>query len=318
MTWIDLHCDTIYELMRCKDAQSLRNNTLSVDAEGLRRAKSAAQFFAMFVYAEDFRKQDCINWDKAYQHALAMLVRAKDEVKANADVLAMARNASELRHNMSVGKVSAFLTVEEGGILNGKMERLEALYIEGVRLITLTWNYENSIGYPNRMQQGLKPFGFEVIAEMNRKGMIIDVSHLSDGGFWDVVKYSRAPIVASHSNARALCPHPRNLTDEMIRVLAGKGGIAGVNFYPYFLNGKEQAGVEELVQHIRHMFRVGGEDFVALGTDFDGFDDATNELDHVSKLSILYEALKKSGFQERQLEKFCYGNAERVIRDVCR
>lgn len=315
MSWIDLHCDTIFELMRRGNGEGLCSNSLSVDIEGLRQVGSAAQFFAAFIYAGG------IDWNRAYTYALEMLDFVKKELAEHCDDLAFAGDLTGLHNNMAAGKISAFLTIEEGGILDGKMERLEELYRAGVRLMTLTWNYENCIGYPNSrdekiMMKGLKPFGFEVIAEMNRKGMLIDVSHLSDGGFWDIIKYSKAPVVASHSNARALCPHPRNLSDEMIRVLAGKGGIAGVNFYPYFLNGSDRAGVDDLVRHIKYMYRIGGEDVIALGTDFDGFDDAINELDGIGKLPILSDALSKQGFIERQLEKFCYGNAERVIREV--
>ncbi len=323
MPWIDLHCDTFFELMRRNNGENLCKNSLSVNIEGMRKAGSVAQFFAAFIYGEAFLESGQIAWSAAYQHAKEMLQYAKQEILSNADVLAFAGNTTDLHNNLSDKKISAFLTIEEGGILDGKMERLDELYREGVRLITLTWNFESCIGYPNSredkmMMKGLKPFGFDVIAEMNRIGMLIDVSHLSDGGFWDVIKYSKSPVVASHSNARALCAHPRNLSDEMIRVLAGKGGVAGVNFYPYFLNGAEHAGVDDLVHHIKHMYQVGGEDVIALGTDFDGFDDAENEVGSVRQLNLLYQALERAGFTERQLEKFCYGNAERVIRDVCR
>ena len=121
--------------------------------------------------------------------------------------------------------------MEEGGVLNEKQERLEELYRLGIRLITLTWNYENCLGYPNSrdgevMNRGLKAFGLEIVERMNALGMLVDVSHLSDGGFWDCIRVSRAPIIASHSNARALCGVPRNLTDDMLRALAEKGGAA--------------------------------------------------------------------------------------------
>ncbi len=321
--------------MRQGEKENLRANHLCVDIEKLKQAGSIAQFFAAFIYAGDFQVGDgednvemsnCISsvkidWDGAYAHALDILRYAKKEFSEHSNDISFAGNSMDLQKNLMNKKISAFLTIEEGGILDGKMERLEALYREGVRLITLTWNYENCIGYPNSrnekiMMKGLKPFGFELISEMNRKGMLIDVSHLSDGGFWDVIKYSKSPVVASHSNARALCSHPRNLSDEMIRVLAGKGGVAGVNFYPYFLNGSERAGVDDLVRHIKHMYQVGGEDFIALGTDFDGFDDGVNEIKHIGQLDVLYQALRKAGFTARQLEKFCHGNAERVIQEA--
>ncbi|MEE1315131.1 MAG: dipeptidase [Faecalimonas sp.] len=317
MSWIDLHCDTIYELERQGKKQSLQKNSLCIDLAGLQQAGVIAQCFAAFVNKQEFVGENA--YAQGYQYALRLLRRAKYELAEHTGILALADGPGRLQKNMEDGKISVVLTVEEGGILEGKAERLEALHAEGVRMLTLTWNWENCIGYPNSreekvMASGLKPFGFEVIARMNQMGMLIDVSHLSDGGFWDVIKYSKEPVLASHSNARALCAHPRNLTDEMIRMLAGKGGIAGVNFYPYFLNGTKRAGLEELVYHILYMYRLGGEEFVALGTDFDGFSDAVNEIGHVRELGLLYEALKKKGLRERQLDKFCYGNALRLLK----
>lgn len=192
----------------------------------------------------------------------------------------------------------------------------------GIRLITLTWNYENCIGYPNSpdaqvMGKGLKQFGFSVVEEMNRIGMIIDVSHLSEGGFWDVVSHSKTPPVASHSNARALRNHPRNLSDEQIRALAEKGGIAGLNFYQEFLGKSGSCLIEEMVSHVRHMYQKGGEEVIAIGTDFDGFGGAEKmEIEDIGAMPLLYDALGKAGFTGRQREKIWYGNAKRVIDTV--
>lgn len=166
------------------------------------------------------------------------------------------------------------------------------------------------------MKSGLKPFGFEVIERMNELGMVIDVSHLSDGGFWDVIRTSKTPIVASHSNARSLCNHPRNLTDEMIKALAEKGGVASVNFYPYFLHPSGKAGIEEIICHVNHLVNIGGIESVAIGTDFDGFDDGELKLTHVRQMEQLWNALKKSGFSEFQIDKIWSGNALRVIKEI--
>ena len=165
------------------------------------------------------------------------------------------------------------------------------------------------------MQKGLKPFGFEVVEQMNSLGMLIDVSHLSDGGFWDVLSTSSKPIVASHSNARALCEHPRNLTDDMIRALAEKGGVIGLNFYPYFVNPAGHASVSALAEHALHLFYIGGEDSVAIGTDFDGFDGVEIlEIEKAEEMERLWEALKAKGFTEAQIERIAYGNVKRVLQ----
>ena len=317
MKVIDLHCDTLWLMWRDKEIH-LKRNACCIDVEKLRVADSLAQFFACFVYKDWYQGER--GYDEAYGDVFRMIKLGKQEVEANFEHLALAGDLTELQRNCQNGKRSAVFTLEEGGVLNGHLERLEQLYEAGIRLITLTWNYENCIGYPNSrelrvMQKGLKPFGIEVVERMNELGMMIDVSHLSDGGFWDVLKYSKRPFVASHSNARELCNHPRNLSDEMIKALAEKGGVVGVNFYPYFLNTEGKGTVENIAEHIMHMYKIGGEDVVAIGTDFDGFDEGESEVAHIGELEKVYTAVKKRGLTERQIEKIWSGNAMRVMKN---
>ncbi len=319
MNLIDLHCDTAFMMSIAKEEVELRKNKLCVDLERMKEAGSMAQFFASFIHMKYFDG----DFDRAYEAALAMLRRTKIEINKNSDMISLATNYEEVMKNHNSGLMSGVLTVEEGGIIHGKMERLEELYREGVRLITLTWNFENCFGYPNSddaelMNKGLKPFGIEAVEHMNELGMLVDVSHLSDGGFWDVMKYSKKPAIASHSNARRECGHRRNLTDEMIRALAEKGGISGLNFYPAFLSDEGKANVDDIVRHMVHMYHVGGEEFVAIGTDFDGFEGAVDGLEHMGKMPEFYEALRKRKFTDSQIEKFCYKNALRVIKEVCK
>ena len=318
MNLIDMHCDTIF-LMEREEGHKLKKNTLCVDLEKMKQVECMAQFFACFIYMNELTGGD--RFLKGYQRALNMIQRGKQEFSDNADQISLVRNYEELMKNHRAGKMSAFLTIEEGGIIANDMKRLEYLYDEGIRLMTLLWNGENCIGYPNSrdtevMNKGLKPFGVEVVERMNELGMIIDVSHLSDGGFWDVIKYSKKPVVASHSNARTLCSHPRNLTNDMIKALAKNGGVSGINFYPAFLNGTTKAGIDDLIRHIEHMYYVGGEDFVAIGTDFDGFDDGECDIKNIGDMNYLYEALKKRKYNDDQIEKFWYKNALRVIKET--
>ena len=320
MRLIDMHCDTIFELFRRRDTKmELGKNSLCVDIEKMKKADSMAQFFACFIYMKMFQGED--RFSKGYQYALDMISYAKEEFDKYPEEIALAKSYEELLRNERIGKMSAFLTVEEGGIVENDMDRLDHLYEEGIRLMTLLWNEENCMGYPNSrdgevMKKGLKPFGIETVERMNELGMLIDVSHMSDGGFWDVLRYSKEPVVASHSNARTLCNHPRNLTDEMIRALSDHGGVAGLNLYPYFINENGKANIDDLIRHIEHMFYVGGEDFVAIGTDFDGFDEGELELQNIGEMRCLYDALKKRKFNDGQIEKFWHGNAMRVIREV--
>lgn len=219
------------------------------------------------------------------------------------------------------GKCATLLTVEDGAVIR-EMDMLYHLHSLGVRLVTLTWNFENSIGYPNHAdhdltRRGLKPFGRDVVAEMNRLGMLVDVSHLSDGGFYDVAETSTKPFVASHSCARSLAHHPRNLTDEMIRILADHGGICGVNFYPPFLtdDGRHISRISDMCRHVEHLRQVGGEDILALGSDFDGIEGAL-EIAGPQDMEKLFEALRHDyGYTENMLEKLAYRNAERVLQD---
>lgn len=316
MKFIDLHCDTIWMLMR-QTHENLKSNSFCVDVDKLRQAESMVQFFACFIYMDGIAGENC--WDRGYELALNMIQKGKEEFFKCRDDISLALEFKDVVGNKENGKISAFLTVEEGGILNGHLDRLDQLHGEGVRLVTLTWNRENCIGFPNSretntMQKGLKPFGIEVVEHMNDLGMLIDVSHLSDGGFWDVLRHSKKPIVASHSNARSLCNHPRNLTDEMIRAVAECGGIIGTNLYPYFIQENGKATVETIGDHISYMYKIGGEDVLAIGTDFDGFDEGELELTHIGEMGKLYEEVKKRGFSERQMEKIWSGNALRILK----
>lgn len=311
MKLIDLHCDTF---LRCVDSEGkikLGRNDLCIDVQKLRKAGSLAQFFAMYVdLAKDAQPLD---------RCLDMVDCFYNEIKENSKHIAFAGNISDMEKNSAEGKVSAFLAVEEGEAIEGKLSNLRNLYRLGVRLITLTWNYPNCIGYPNAewvyKDKGLTPFGEEVVAEMNRLGMIIDVSHLSDKGFYDVARLSEKPFVASHSNAREVEGHARNLTDDMLVVLAEKGGVTGINFEPSFLGG--EGTLEAMAKHISHMKNVAGIDVIAIGTDFDGTSHLT-AIKNIGDMGLLCDALSKSGFSSEDIDKIMYKNTKRIIREVLR
>ena len=160
-----------------------------------------------------------------------------------------------------------------------------------------------------------KPLGIEAVQEMNRLGILVDVSHLSDAGFWDVQKYSKKPFVASHSNARSVTGHPRNLTDEMIRAVAESGGIIGLNFAPDFLGEGGASRVSDMARHVLHIREKGGSGVLALGSDFDGIG-GTLEIGGPDQFVLLWEALRKAGMSETELEGMWYGNGARVLREV--
>jgi len=309
MRLIDMHCDTILKCVDVKGAVKLGENDLCIDIQKLKKAGSLAQFFAMYV--------DLDKYTKPYDRCMDMIDAFYNEIEENSTDIAFAGSIKDLDNNRSEGKMSAFLTVEEGGVIEGKLRNLKNLHKMGVRLITLTWNYPNCIGYPNFQweykDKGLTSFGEEVVAEMNRLGMLIDVSHLSDQGFYDVLRLSASPFVASHSCARSVTGHYRNLTDDMLIKLSEKGGVTGLNIEPDFLG--DHGSIDAMVRHISHMKNAAGIEVIALGTDFDGTNHTTAIKD-IGSIDILFDALKKAGFSSLDIEKIMYKNAERVIRDV--
>lgn len=335
MKFVDMHCDTLTSLYKNPVSGSLKQNRLSVDLDRLKKNGRVIQFFACFVNLKDFMKKcmekssgpDTYDLDSAYEYVCTVLDRFDDFTTDNKVLCRLVKTPDDIDAVLySEGKeqtalpVGAVLTVEEGGILDGSMERLESLFHRGVRLITLTWNYVNCMGYPNCAEpaansKGLTSFGFQVVRRMEELGMIVDVSHMSDGGFFDVAKTMKKPFVASHSNARALCAHPRNLTDEMLKILGEHGGVAGLNFCPGFLDQKNGCTLEAMTAHVRHIIHVAGEDAAALGTDFDGISGKL-AITGTDQMYLLHQALESCGLPERVIDKVWYGNAVRVMKDV--
>lgn len=311
MNAIDLHCDTMSKLVEAGPDIILRENALNVDIRKLQAGNFTAQFFALFI--------DMAKTENPLEYCLRMVDRFHQELAANQDAIRLATNHAELLKNQSEGKLSAFLTIEEGGALKGSLSNLQNFYRLGVRLLTLTWNYPNELGFPNALvdcrDKGLTEFGREVVVEMNRLGMLIDVSHLSDQGFYDVAETSRHPFIASHSNARAITGHARNLTDEMIRLLAERGGVTGLTFARAFLADPPSSQVEDIVRHAKHIYQVGGIDVIALGSDFDGTKPPMEVADS-SEIGKLIAGLTQAGFSDGEVEKICFGNAMRLICQV--
>ena len=317
MRLVDFHCDTILRLVNGSATGDLMKNDGHLDLERLKTIGALAQFFAVFIDWED----EAVKPDP-FGYAINAIQYFKSQVEIYQDQIGIAHNLNEILQLEKEKRLAGIITIEEGAILEGKMDRLEKLYQEGVRLITLTWNYENSLGYPNAkdpilMEKGLKPFGKNVVERMNELGMIVDVSHLSDGGFWDVVEISKKPFIASHSNARAIKDVTRNLTDPMIRAVADQGGVIGLNFCPFFLNKENHETVDSLVQHLIHIIDQGGIGVAAIGTDFDGIG-GKMDLAHVGEMERLVQGLRKAGVSSSSIDKIFCENGLRVIRDTMR
>lgn len=324
MKYIDLHCDTLMKLVLSDENIDLASNDkTSVDFKRLKEGNAMAQFFAIFLPDEEtygYYKKEPVPDDEYILKAVNIL---KESVGRNSDIIEMAFNADDIERNQKNNKMSAILTIEDGRSIDGKLEKIKKYYDMGIRLITLTWNYENSLGFPNSndpemMNKGLKPFGREAVEYMNELGILVDVSHLSDGGFYDVANISKKPFIASHSNARGISPHRRNLTDDMIRIIGEKGGVIGLNFCASFLNENAQgpnSTIEMMIKHLNYIRNVGGEDVLALGTDLDGIE-GNLEIDSCNKMPLLFDVLEKAGWSSKLIEKFAYENSLRVIKET--
>lgn len=322
MKIIDLHCDTIMHLYQGKHLKRMEDS--HVDLEKLQRGGCMAQCFAIFVptgpTAERMKLQDTPEeyFEKAYR-------AYQRELALNRDIIAPACSTADILANAAAGKMSAILTVEDGVTLRGKLENVEEYYRRGVRMVALTWNYENSLGYPQstdpeRHARGLKPFGIEAVRRMNELGIAVDVSHLSEGGFWDVVRHSSKPFIASHSCCRAMQNIPRNLSDDQICAIGESGGIIGINFANDFLHPVADrrydrlTAVTEVVRHLDHMSRLAGMDAVAIGSDHDGISSELEWGDY-GGMPLLVEGIVKK-FGSYNAEKICSGNALRALRDI--
>lgn len=320
MKVIDFHCDTLSRLLHTQREgapESLLRNRMHVDLEKLARGGYLLQCFAVFV--------DLDETADPLAAAIGQIGLFYREMELYPGRIAPVRSWSDLEENRREGRMSAMLTAEEGSICRGDPAILRALYDLGVRIMTLTWNYENELGFPNdpaanraETERGLKRRGVEIVAEMERLGMIVDVSHLSDAGFWDVCRCAKRPFIASHSNARAVCGHVRNLTDDMLRAIADRGGLTGINYCADFLDpGPDPAlhsgTVALIAEHITHIRRVGGIDMIALGSDFDGIDRAP-EMRDCSQLGMLATELHRRGFTDDEIEKVFCGNALRLLK----
>lgn len=317
MRFVDLHCDSVFEMyLQKKNLDELGGH---INLDKLRRGGVRLQCFAAFVATHECAQRNGVKLG-AYELFNAMCDIFDEQMKRCAAEIAPVRRYADIENNLRAGKISALLTVEDTVALDSELERVDEMYSRGVRMAALTWNYENSLGYPNSPDaalhaRALKPFGIAAIERMDELGIIVDVSHLSEGGFWDVARRTRKPFIASHSCARALCDHSRNLTDAQLRAVAERGGVVGVNFYSAFLNGSEEYTPNaDIVRHMDYIRRKAGVETVALGSDFDGID-CKLELGDCTGLEKLAGEMERC-FTDDEIDLICGKNALRVFKDT--
>lgn len=298
----DAHCDTMCRLL--EKGQSLENASGMVSSPMMREYKSYIQVFAAWVDGKNPLMQ-------------AIMLRDKFMTETKNSSLKVIDSRGALEDISTNGGYGAILALENGSALCGSIEMVDVLYRLGFRLITLTWNGSNELGFGavESNGDGLTPFGKEVVKRMNALGMIIDVSHLSEKGFWDVAECSEMPFVASHSNAKAICNHPRNLSDEQIKEIIYRRGVIGINLYDSFLSDDGNSDINKVIEHIEHIMSLGGENSIGIGTDFDGIPKSAKGLENVSCLRKLANELSILGYSEEQIDKIMYCNFERLFME---
>lgn len=292
----DAHCDT---LCHARDfGKSLKTNDCHVDIERMNKYKSYTQVFACFI--------DPIYKSCAAERTLSLIDTYHEHTKT------------------LPGNIRTILSIEGGeGIYS--LSALRNFYRLGVRIIALTWNYSNHIasGAAEADEtRGLTEFGRQVIAEMNSLGMLADVSHLNDKSFYDIADYMDKPIIASHSNSRAVCrtkavcPVERNLTDDQFRIICKSEGCVGINFCPDFLSESGRADIDDIMRHIEHFMSLGGENHIGIGADFDGVDRLPDGINGCQDLYKVFDRLLQLNYTDEQVEKISHKNFERVMKNA--
>ena len=306
---IDLHCDTMMQLLDHPDSGDLYRNTWKIDIEKLQKAHSKIQDFALFINMGET--------NDPYGRYEEMRNLCVSQIHNYGEHIQHVLSYQDVESVYETGKIGALMSIEEGGVLGGDLDKLKQAYQDGVRLITLTWNYPNGLGEPHCGEQHKKltSKGVEFVEAMQDLGIIVDCSHLNDAGTEQLGDILDVPFVASHSNAREVTAHTRNLPDNLIKLIADKGGVIGLNFAQSFLGTSPISRIEDIVKHGLYLINKGGEDVVALGTDFDGIKPDT-EIKDTSEMYRLYDAFKEAGLSEEQCEKLFWKNADRLLKEI--
>lgn len=305
----DAHCDTI---SRCwREYEGLDCNSGMISLERTAGFGRYCQFFALWT-ADGFTGyppgNDSVEW--AYH---ALLRCFKDQMARNADKIVQCRTAGEAELANRQGKAAAFLSVEGAELLGCDPARLDQAAADGVTAINLTWNHANILSgsHCDAPERGLSSVGREFVAKMEDLHILVDVSHLSEAGFWDVAEAARRPFIASHSNIKSVWDHTRNLTDEQITAIIGNQGVIGLNFYTEFVGGGRD--LDTVRAHLDRILELGGASNVALGGDWDGCD-TIGDLPAIDSLPRLYEFLLRHGYGETVIQDLFYNNLMRVVR----
>lgn len=305
MAIFDAHCDVLYRLHFEKGLSFAENNGLHITYDHLKAAGAKVQCFALFIPAE-------LPQEIKFKTALDMIDVLHREILDKHPDIRLVKSKADIER-LKDDEIGIMLTLEGCDAIDTDLVKLRTLFRLGVRSVGLTWNNANAAadGAQESRGAGLSDFGRKVVEENNKHKVWTDVSHIAEKGFWDVMEAAQYPI-ASHSNARALCDHPRNLTDEQIRALFERGGVIGITFVPSFLNESGEASIADILKHIDHIASLGGEGKIGLGSDFDGIETTPKELTDYSRYPVLIDALQKH-YSEAFVKGLLFDNFVRAL-----
>ena len=311
----DLHCDTAFELLGhdMNQAGSLRKNKLHIDLERASKLGGYAQCFACYT-TPFMEEQHNISPILVFEREIATIQR---EVDKNKDLISIAYTANEIQENRRNGKMSAILTLEGTAGFGHDPELLENLFLIGFRISSLGWNEKNPLTGSHMTGGGLTDLGREYVREAQRLGMLVDVSHISDEGFWDIIKITNAPVIATHSNSRTVYSSSRNLTDDMFRAVCETGGVTGYNVCEEFTG--DNPTIDTICDHIFHFMEMDPDGkHIALGGDLDGITKMPAGFEGVQSYPLLAQRLLERGLDENTVLNIFWNNAIGVMeRAVC-
>jgi membrane dipeptidase len=309
----DLHCDTALALLGedLTEVGSLRKNQYHIDLERAKVLPGYVQCFACFTtpFMSEWHKKDPT---MIFEKEIETVMR---EMYYNSDLISQIHTIADIDKNRKGGKMSAILTIEGTAGFGFNPAMLENLHQIGFRITTLGWNEQNPLCGSHKTGGGLTDLGREYVKEAQRLGMIIDVSHISDEAFWDIMDITEAPIIASHSNSRSVCPVSRNLTDDMFRAICQSGGVAGFNMCAPFVG--VDPDLDTVADHFIHFLELGGEKHIALGGDLDGCDVLPKGFDGVQDYPKLADKLLERGLGDALVYDIFWNNAMEVMRKCC-
>ncbi len=309
----DLHCDTALALLgeSLREMGSLRKNPGHIDLERAAALPGYAQCFACFTTPWE-KLPEGMTVSQLFEHEMVTVLR---EVESNRDLIGQAFSAKDVMALREKGKMAAILTIEGPAGFDFDPELLQDLYNVGFRITTLGWNEKNPLCGSHKTGGGLTEKGRDYVFEAQRLGMLVDVSHISDEAFWDIMEITQAPVIASHSNSRAVYDVSRNLTDDMFKAICSTGGVAGLNLYTHFLG--RDATLDTACDHVLHFMELGGAKHIALGGDLDGCEELPAGFRGVQDYPGLAEQLLRRGLTEQEVMDIFWNNAMGVIEKCC-